>query len=88
MTVYEGAPDGHLIENVVEQVLSAGLGLLPGVHKEGHDSVPHAAQLQAVTLYAVNLEEQGGCGVIELLGPCCKHHLHPPLPSLFCSLQL
>ncbi|KAA6426375.1 MAG: hypothetical protein FRX49_03486 [Trebouxia sp. A1-2] len=48
----------HLVENVVQQVLAAGLSLLPGVYKEGYDRVPHAAQLKAVPLNAVYLEKQ------------------------------
>ena len=71
--------DRHLIENVVKQVLAAGLSLLPGVHKEGYDCIPHAPQLQAVTLYAIYLEEQSGSRVIELLASRCQHYLHKTL---------
>ena len=70
-----GGEKGHLIENVVQQVFAARLGLFSGINKEGYDCVSHAAQLQAVTLYAVYLEEESGCGVVKLFSTPCQHHL-------------
>ena len=83
-----GGEGGHLIENVVQQVFAARLGLFSGVNKEGYDCIPHASQLQAVTLYAVYLEEEGGRGVVELFSTPGQHHLRHPYfsvsHSVFC----
>lgn len=73
-----GGGGGYLIENVIQQVFAARLGLFSGVDKERYDCIPHTPQLQAVTLYTVYLEEESGCGVIELLSTPCQYHLHHP----------
>lgn len=57
----------HLIEHVVQQVLAAGLGIFSGVPEEGNDCIPDTAQLLAVTLNAVHLQQQRCGWVIELL---------------------
>ena len=65
----------HLVEDVVQQVLAAGLGILLEVHKQANDGIPHTAQLQAVPLNTVHLQQQSSGRVVELLCPSPQHHL-------------